>query len=90
MATIEEMNESMTIFFYKSNGDIYSVATGIQPIEIYLGAHAADLMQIIDSVVLTLDNAVLNNIGQFKINLETKTLELIAESTLANYPVAAS
>lgn len=44
----------MTIFYYKSNGDIYSVCSGIQPIETFLGAHATDLMQIITSICITL------------------------------------
>ena len=89
MATIEEMNNSMTIFFYKSNGDIYSIATGIQPIDVYLGTHAIDLMQIIDSIVLPKDEYVLRNYAQFKINLDTKTLEMIA-NTIPNYPIASS
>lgn len=79
----------MTIFYYKSDGDIYSACSGIQPIESFLGTHATDLMQIISSVVLTYDQYVLTNSSKLKINLVTKSLELKAE-IIPQYPLASS
>ena len=79
---------TMTIFYYKSNGDIYSVCSGIQPIEIFLGVHSSDLMQIIDCVTSNFDKYVLTNPSKLKVNLGTKTLELKAE-IIPTYPIAA-
>lgn len=89
MATIEEMENSMTIFYSKSSGEIKALATGIQDMN-YFGTDKDDYSIIWDCVVLPKDNFVLRNYQQFKVNLETKTLGLIEGSTLANYSVAAS
>lgn len=83
----------MTIFYYKSNGDIYSVCSGIQPIETFLGAHATDLMQIITSIVLPYDQYVIFSSDKFKIDItkDPVTLALIPlPATINTYPVASS
>jgi len=89
MVTIEETDNSMTIFYSKSSGEIKNFATGIQDMNFYTN-DKDDFSIIRDYVVLPKDDFVLKNIDQFKINLTAKTLELIAGSTLANYPVASS
>lgn len=88
MATIEENNNSMTIYYSKSTGAIKSLATGIQNMS-FFAEDEADYSVIWDYVVLTRDDYVLKNPSQFKINLDTKALEIIAGS-IPNYPVAES
>lgn len=86
--TIEQMESSMTIFFSKSSGAIKSLATGIQSMDMF-GEDKGDFSIIWDYVLLTKDDYVLNNYKQFKINLETKTLEIIP-GAIPDYPVAQS
>lgn len=86
MATIDEMNSSMTIFYSKSTGLIKSIMNGIQDMN-FFGQDKEDFTLIWDFIVLNRDDYVLNNYKQFKINLDSKALELIA-SALPNYPVA--
>ena len=88
MPTIEEMNSNMTIFYSKSSGDIKSLATGIQDMDMF-GVNAADYSIIWDFVVLAIDDYVLKNPDQFKINLATKTLEMLA-GAMPEYPTAES
>jgi len=88
MATIEENNNSMTIFYSKSTGNIKSLATGIQDMNLF-GADKDDYSIIWDFVVLPKDEYVINNWKQFKINLTTKTLEILA-NTIPDYPVASN
>lgn len=87
------METDMTIFYYKSNGDIYSTCSGIQPIETFLGTHSADLMQIINSVKLPYDEYVIFSSDKFKIDTtnDPVTLALIPIPTSINtYPIASS
>lgn len=83
------METNMTIFYYKSNGDIYSTCSGVQPIETFLGPHATDLMQIISCVVLPYDRYVIFNSTLFKIDI-TKDPVILAliPATINIYPVA--
>lgn len=90
MASIEEMQNKMTIFYYKSNGDIYSAATGIQDINIYFGDHSTDLVLILDYVVLDKDLNVINKPKDFKINITTKSLEILPSAINTSYPVAST
>lgn len=87
------METDMTIFYYKSNGDIYSACSGIQPIQTFLGAHSTDLMQIISSVELPYDQYVMFSTDKFKIDITKNpiTLALIPiPATINTYPVASS
>lgn len=90
MASLEEMENKMTIFYYKSNGDIYSLATGIQELNVFFGDHAADLSLILDSVTLDKDMNVINNSRNFKINTTSKTLEVLASAINTSYPIAST
>ncbi|MDP4143172.1 MAG: hypothetical protein Q8936_01640 [Bacillota bacterium] len=90
MADITEMSNSMTVFYYKSNGDIYSIATGIQDINVYFGDHSAELSIIIDVVVVDKDTTVINSPIGYKVNIETKQLEIITTSILNKYPIAST
>lgn len=87
------METDMTIFYYKSNGDIYSMCSGIQPIETFLGPHAMELMQVISCVVLSFDQQVLLSVNKFKIDVTKNpiALALIPLTTTTNiYPIASS
>lgn len=81
------METDMTIFYYKSNGDIYSTCSGVQPIETFLGAHATDLMQIISSITLPYDQYVIYNSDKFKIDITKSPPELVILQQNI-YPVA--
>jgi len=85
MATIEENENSMTIFYRKSNGDIKGIMTGINDMSAF-GDEEADFNLIWDYVVLPKDDFVLQNPFNFKVNIETKSLEIKANSL--NYPIA--
>lgn len=78
MATIEEHQKYMTIFYKKRDGEIRGCATGIQDMSFY-GDDEEDFSIIFDFVVLEKDRQVLDNIEKFKINTETKEIELLQE-----------
>lgn len=71
--TMAEHEQSMTVFYYKSNGEVYSYATGIQDFTSF-GAHAEDYKIILDVVVLPKDLFILDNMKMFKVNTEDKSL----------------
>ncbi|MSS43798.1 hypothetical protein FYJ27_08660 [Anaerosalibacter bizertensis] len=78
MASMAEHQNSMTIFYRKRDGEIRGYATGIQDMSFY-GDNAEDFSLIWDYVVLERDRQVLDNIEKFKINTETKEIELLPE-----------
>lgn len=88
MATIAEMQSSMTLYYSKSSGDIKAFCTGIQDMS-FFGSDSEDYSIIWDFVVLPLDNNVLDNFKNFTINLTTKQLE-IKSSAVPQYPVAST
>ncbi len=89
MASIEEHQKYMTIFYRKRDGEIRGYATGIQDMSFY-GDDEEDFSIIFDFVVLEKDTQVLNNIQKFKVNTETKEIELLAEYAFnpEKYPIA--
>lgn len=78
MTSLKEHQNSMTIFFRKKDGKIKGYSTGIQDMSFY-GDNAEDFSVIWDYVVLDKDQQVLDNIEKFKINVETKEVELLSE-----------
>ena len=84
----EKMKNRMTIFYFKSTGKIYAVATGIQDTK-YFGDNEEDFKLIIDYIVVLKDETVINDFTKFKINTETKQIEIL-QSAIPNYnyPVA--
>lgn len=67
MATIAEMENKMTIFYRKANGEIKQFATGIQDFNLF-GEEQEDYKLIWDMVILDRDDYVLKNIKDFIIN----------------------
>lgn len=80
------MDTVITIIYFKSSGEIYVVATGEQHIEVMYGSHAQDFLLILDEIIIPYDEYVLKNSDKFKVNIETKEIEMIAE--LNNYTMA--
>lgn len=78
MSNMAEHEASMTIFYYKSNGDIYSYCTGISHMGTF-GEHADDYAQMLDFVVLERDQTAIEFLYKFYIDVETKTLKLKPE-----------
>ena len=77
MATIEEHNKSMTVFYFKRTGAIRNVGYGILDMSFY-GEYEEDYSLIIDYVVVDRDEFVFDRIGDFKIDVETKQLVCVA------------
>lgn len=85
MANMEEFEKSMTIYYYKSNGDIHSYCTGINDMTMF-GEHADDYSAILDYIVMEKDMMVLEILYKFYIDIETKELKLKTEyQNLAKY-----
>lgn len=83
MATIEEMNSKMTLFYSKNTGEITQYITGIADMNIY-GNNKSDFEIIWDYVVVDRDSYVTNNLSKFYIN-ENKNLKLKDEIDLSKY-----
>ena len=64
--TLEEMNNSMTLFYMKRTGDIVNKATGIQSMKFY-SDFEEDYNKIVDFIVLQKDEYILGNTEKFKI-----------------------
>lgn len=74
MATIQEMKEKMTIFFYKRTGTIQCLVTGIQDMSLF-GDYRLDYELIIDYIVVPYDENILKNRDDYFI----KNNELISK-----------
>lgn len=85
MATLQEMNDNMTIVYSKTTGEIKGLYTGIQEITTLYGAEGEDYAIIWDRLVVEKDDYVLNNIKQFKIDTVLKKLLLKDASTISKY-----
>ena len=79
MASIEEHESSMTIFYYKRDGEIHSYCTGISGMERF-GEHEQDYSLIIECSVFPKDETVIRHLNLFYIDLETKQIKLKDES----------
>ena len=66
MATIEEMNKKMTLFFSKKTGEIKASCGGIQNMS-FFGENKVDFEIIYDFAVVDKDDYVLQNLSLFKI-----------------------
>ena len=75
MASIEENEKKMTIFYMKSDGSIVNFSTGIQNMNFY-GEHKEDYSLIYDYLVTDFDDYVMNNLKDFYVNTEENKLKL--------------
>ena len=78
MATMAEHEASMTIFYYKSDGTIYSYCTGISDMSSF-GSRQSDYELIVDYIVLPRDYTVITFLNRFYIDANTKELKLKSE-----------
>lgn len=78
MATMAEHESSMTIYYYKSDGGIYSYSTGINNLNIF-GSRKTDYEQMLDYIVVDKDPTVMESFNKFYVDIETKTIKLKEE-----------
>ena len=71
--TIEEFENSMTLYYFKSDGAIHSWCTGINDMSTFID-HKDDYSVILDYIVIPLDRYVTENIKYFSIDVEAKEL----------------
>jgi hypothetical protein len=92
MPTIAEMNANMTIFYFKSTGNLYTCMTGIVEKAMVFGKNNADLSTIIDCSVFPVDDYMLQNAILFKIDItkDPVILALIPITPINQYPIASS
>lgn len=72
---IEDFEKSMTLFYYKRDGEIYSYCTGISDMSSF-GKYAEDYSLIMDYVVVPLDNLVIEYIKQFYVDTDSKEVRI--------------
>ena len=65
-STIEDFENNMTIFYFKSSGKIHSWYTGIHNLSSF-GEHEADYKLVLDCLVLPFDKYVLDNYRYFSV-----------------------
>lgn len=80
MATIEEMNSKMTIFYSKQTGEIKASCGGIQDMN-FFSENKIDYEIIYDFIVVDKDEYMMNNLNLFKvidkkIKLKEKPIDL--------------
>ncbi len=66
MASLEEHEKSMTLYYSKRTGEITAFSTGIQDMS-FFGDNKEDYEIIWDFIVLEKDNYVLENRDKFKV-----------------------
>ena len=71
--SIEQFENSMTIYYFKSDGAIHSWCTGINDMSTFIN-HGDDYSIILDYIILPLDRYVTENIKYFSIDTDTKEL----------------
>ena len=79
MASMVEHEASMTLYFYKSDGTIYSYCTGVQDMSGF-GERAADYELIMDFIVVPKDPTVMEFTNRFYVDIESRQLKLKADS----------
>lgn len=65
--SIEEMQDSMTVYFSKRTGEIKSIVGGIQSMEVF-GVDKEDYELIWDLVVIEKDEYVMQNMDKFRVD----------------------
>lgn len=74
-----EHEASMTLYYYKSDGMIYSYCTGIQDMSIF-GDRAADYAMIMDYLIAPKDQTVMDYTNRFYVDIESKQIKLKEDS----------
>ena len=79
MASMAEHEANMTLYYYKSDGAIYSYCTGVQDMSSF-GEREADYALIMDFIVVPKDPTVMEYTNRFYVDIDTKQLKLKADS----------
>lgn len=75
MASMAEHEASMTIYYYKSNGDIHSYCTGISDMSMF-GEHVDDYAMILDYIVVEKDAMLLEFLYKFYVDINDKKIKI--------------
>jgi len=78
MASINEHENKMTVFYKKENGNIDKVFIGIQDMNVY-GQYKDVFSMVFDFIVTNYDSYVQNHMEMFYVDTETKQLKLKSE-----------
>ena len=71
--TIKDFEQSMTVFYFKRTGEIKNISYGISDMSFY-GNNQEDYELIVDFIVIDMDQFVFDRIGDFIVDLDTKSL----------------
>ena len=71
--TIEDFDQSMTVLYFKRTGEIKNISYGISDMSFY-GNNQEDYELIVDFIVIDRDAFVFDRIGDFIVDLDTKSL----------------
>lgn len=75
--TVDQFENSMTIYFYKRTGVIAEFQTGINDMKTF-GEHKQEYELIMDFIVIEKDDFFLSHSRDFKIDVDTKELIYLA------------
>jgi hypothetical protein len=84
MFNINTQETKMTIYYWKSSGEIRDMSTGVQDMSTY-GEHQKDYELILDYIVVDLDMYVYDNPGKFEIKDGALKLKQEASNDLSKY-----
>lgn len=77
MATIDQMNSYMTVYYSIKTGAIKHIFTGIQPMNTVYGEEAVEYSQIWAELVYPIDDNFILHWNKYKVDLTTLALVLI-------------
>lgn len=71
--TIEDFEQSMTVFYFKRTGEIKNISYGISDMSFY-GDNQEDYSLIIDFIIVNMDPFVFDRVSDFIVDLESRKL----------------
>lgn len=80
------MDEFMTIYFRKLNGEIKIIMSGSYDMDVF-GDEKEDYIMIWDYIVVEYDEYVRFNCKHFKVDLENKSLIFVAPTSVSKYTI---
>ena len=80
------MDEFMTIYFRKLNGEIKIIMSGSYDMDVF-GDEKEDYIMIWDYIVVEYDEYVRFNCKQFKVDLENKSLIFVTPTSVSKYAI---
>ena len=71
--TIEDFEQSMTVFYFKRTGEIKNISYGIGDMSFY-GDNQEDYSLIVDFIIVDRDPFVFDRVSDFIVDLESRKL----------------